>query len=39
MRHEMEREFEESSKDIETKAPKDLIREYEIPEGDKATKK
>ena len=29
MRREMERGFEESFKDIETKAPKDLIREYE----------
>jgi HSP20 family protein len=35
MRREMEREFEESFKDIETKAPKDLIREYETPEGTK----
>ncbi|MGG6460891.1 MAG: archaeal heat shock protein Hsp20 [Candidatus Eiseniibacteriota bacterium] len=35
MRREMEREFEESFKDIETKAPKDLIREYETPEGGK----
>lgn len=35
MRREMERGFEESFKDIETKAPKDLIREYETPEGDK----
>jgi HSP20 family protein len=33
MRREMERDFEESFKDIETKAPKDLIREYETPEG------
>ena len=31
----MEREFEESFKDFETKAPKDLIREYETPEGGK----
>ena len=35
MRREMERGFEESFKDIETKAPKDPIREYETPEGDK----
>ena len=35
MRKEMEREFEESFKDLETKAPKDLIREYETPEGGK----
>jgi HSP20 family protein len=35
MRREMERDFEESFKDIETKAPKDLIREYETPEGGK----
>lgn len=34
MRQEMERGFE-SFKDIETKAPKDLIREYETPQGDK----
>ena len=35
MRKEMEREFEESFKDFETKAPKDLIREYETAEGGK----
>jgi HSP20 family protein len=35
MRREMERDFEESFKDIENKAPKDLIREYETPEGSK----
>ena len=35
MRREMERNFEESFKDIETKAPKDLVREYETPEGGK----
>ena len=35
MRREIERHFEESFKDFETKAPKDLIREYETPEGDK----
>ena len=27
--------MEESFKDFETKAPKNLIREYETPEGDK----
>jgi HSP20 family protein len=35
MSREMERDFEESFKDIETKAPKDLVREYETPEGGK----
>jgi HSP20 family protein len=35
MRREMEREFEEQYKDIETKAPKDLVREYETPGGGK----
>ena len=35
MRREMERHFEESFKDIEAKAPKDLIREYETAEGGK----
>jgi HSP20 family protein len=35
MRREMERQFEESFKNIEMKAPKDLIREYETPEGGK----
>ena len=35
MRREMERGFEESFKDFGAKAPKDLIREYETPEGDK----
>lgn len=35
MRKEMEREFEESFKNLETKTPKDLIREYETPEGEK----
>jgi hypothetical protein len=33
MRKEMERQFEESFKNLETKTPKDLIREYETPEG------
>ena len=35
MRREFEREFQESFKDIEKEAPKDLIREYETPEGGK----
>src|SRR6476660_1957631 len=35
MRREMERVFEESFRDLETKAPKDLVREYETPEGAK----
>ncbi len=35
MSREMERDFEDSFKDIETKAPKDLVREYETPEGGK----
>ena len=35
MRREMEKQFEESFKNLETKAPKDLIREYETPEGGK----
>lgn len=35
MKREMERQFEESFKNIEMKAPKDLIREYETPEGGK----
>ena len=34
-RREMERMFEEQFKDLQAKAPKDLIREYETPEGDK----
>ena len=29
------KEFEDASKDIETKAPKDLVREYETPGGGK----
>src|ERR671918_63286 len=36
MRREMEREFENTFKDIEDKAPKDLVREYETPGGGKA---
>ena len=35
MRREMERMFEDQFKDMQTKAPKDLIREYETPEGHK----
>ncbi len=35
MRREMEREFEDTFKNIETKAPKDLVREYETPGGGK----
>jgi HSP20 family protein len=31
----MEREFEDTFKNIEDKAPKDLVREYETPGGDK----
>jgi HSP20 family protein len=33
MRREMERMFEEQFKEIQTKAPKELVREYETPEG------
>ncbi|HEX9318927.1 MAG TPA: hypothetical protein VF884_08330 [Nitrososphaeraceae archaeon] len=32
---EMRREMEESFRDIETKAPNELVREYETPEGGK----
>jgi len=35
MRREMESEFEHRFRDIETKAPKDLVREYETSEGGK----
>jgi HSP20 family protein len=35
MRRQMEREFQDMFKNIETKAPKDLIREYETSEGGK----
>jgi HSP20 family protein len=35
MRREMEREFENTFKNIETKAPKDLVREYETSGGGK----
>jgi HSP20 family protein len=35
MRREMERGFEDTFKNIETKAPKDLVREHETPGGGK----
>jgi HSP20 family protein len=35
MRREMEREFEDAFKNIETQAPKDLVKEYLTPGGDK----
>jgi HSP20 family protein len=35
MRREVERMYEHQFKNIETKAPKDLVREYETPEGGK----
>jgi HSP20 family protein len=35
MRREMEREFEDVYKNIEVKAPKDLVKEYQTPEGGK----
>ena len=35
MRREMERMFEEQFKDIQSTAPKELVREYETPQGDK----
>src|SRR6188472_4631950 len=35
MRREMEREFEDAFKNIENKAPKDLVREYETSTGGK----
>lgn len=35
MRRDMEREFENTFKNIETKAPKDLVREYETSGGGK----
>ena len=35
MRNEMERTFSEQFKNIENKVPKDLIKEYETPEGAK----
>jgi HSP20 family protein len=35
MRREVERDFQDMFRDIQTKAPKDLVREYETKEGDK----
>jgi len=35
MRRQMERQFQEQFRDIQTKAPKELVREYETPEGGK----
>lgn len=35
MRNEMERTFSETFKNIENKVPKDLVKEYETPEGGK----
>src|SRR6266496_6820802 len=35
MRKEMERQFEQQFKDIENKAPKDLVKEYETSTGGK----
>ena len=35
MRREMQREFENMFKNIEAKAPKDLVKEYETPRGGK----
>jgi HSP20 family protein len=35
MRREMERMFEEQFRDIQSTAPKELVREYETAEGDK----
>ena len=35
MRREMERGYEDIFKDIQNKAPKDLVREYETPGGGK----
>jgi HSP20 family protein len=35
MRNRMEREFEEGFKQFESNAPKDLVKEYETPEGAK----
>src|SRR5918911_962262 len=35
MRREMERLFEEQFRDIQSTAPKELVREYETPEGGK----
>src|ERR687883_1621805 len=35
MRREMQRMFEEELKDIQSKIPKELVREYETPQGGK----
>jgi HSP20 family protein len=35
MRRQIERQFQEQFRDIQTKAPKELVREYETPEGGK----
>src|SRR6185312_11013414 len=35
MQREMERMFEEQFGDIQSKAPKELVREYQTPEGEK----
>jgi HSP20 family protein len=35
MRRDIEREFNDAIRNIETKAPKDLVKEYETPEGGK----
>ena len=35
MRRQMEKMFEEQLEDMQTKAPKELVREYEAPEGGK----
>jgi HSP20 family protein len=35
MRRDMERQFEEQFKSLQSTAPKDLVREYETPEGGK----
>jgi len=35
MRREMERGFEDTFKNIQAKAPKDLVKEYQTPAGDK----
>src|ERR671920_770000 len=35
MRREMQRMFEEQFKDIQSKIPKELVREYETPQGGK----
>src|SRR5918911_2489531 len=35
MRRQMEKMFEERLEDVQTKAPKELVREYEAPEGGK----